>query len=299
MGLINFLIYLATMMGIYGILALGLNFHYGFSGLVNFGHVGFFAIGAYTSTLITMAGAPFLVGVLLAGVTGGLLGVIVALPTSKLSVHYWAITTLGIGEIIRLIAVNEEWLTRGSFGIPGIPQPLRSVIPASVYPIFYLGIVMIFLGLTYFIIRKLVNSPFGRVLKAVREEDDLALAMGKPVFHFKVKAMAVGAMFTGIAGALFAHYMTYISPLDFMPIVTFIIWAMVIVGGKGNEVGSIVGAIVVVIFFNSTRFLKDYLPLSGQTVASLRMVAIGILLILVVLFMRGGIVREKKKVYKI
>jgi len=286
MGVLNLLIYFATMMGIYAILALGLNFHYGSSGLVNFGHVGFFAVGAYTSALVTMLGAPFLVGILLGGVAGGLLGFIVALPTSKLSIHYWAITTLGIGEIIRLIAVNEEWLTRGSFGLIGIPQPLRSVIPASVYPIFYLAVVAAFLGLTYLTIRKLANCPFGRVLKAVREEDDLALAMGKPVFYFKVKAMAVGAVFAGVAGALFAHYITYISPLDFMPIVTFIIWGMVIVGGKGNEVGAIVGAIVIVVFFNSTRFLKDYLPLSAHTVASLRMVAIGILIILVVLFMR-------------
>jgi branched-chain amino acid transport system permease protein len=291
--------YFATMMGIYGILTLSLNFHYGLSGLVNFGHVGFFAVGAYTSAMVTMMGVPFLVGVVLGGIAGGLLGFLVALPTSKLSVHYWAITTLGIGEIIRLVALNEEWLTRGSFGLIGIPQPLVSVFPAGLYPVFYLAVVVAFLGITYFTIRKLANSPFGRVLKAIREEDDLALAMGKPVFHFKVKAMAVGAGFAGVAGALFAHYITYISPLDFMPIVTFIVWAMVIVGGKGNEVGSVVGAVVVVVFYNSTRFLKDYLPLSGQTVASLRMVAIGILIILVVLFMRGGLIKERKKVYKI
>jgi ABC-type branched-subunit amino acid transport system permease subunit len=299
MGVVNLLLYFATMMGIYGILALGLNFHYGFSGLVNFGHVAFFAVGAYTSALVTMLGAPFLLGVFLAGVAGGLLGFIVALPTSKLSIHYWAITTLGIGEIIRLIAINEEWLTRGSFGIIGIPQPLHGVISASLYPAFYLGVVGAFLALTYFVVRKLANSPFGRVLKAVREEDDLALAMGKPVFYFKVKAMTVGAIFAAIAGALFAHYITYISPLDFMPIVTFIIWAMVIVGGKGNALGSIVGGVIIVVFFNSTRFLKDYLPLSGQTVASLRMVAIGVLIILVVLFMRGGLVKERKKIYRV
>ncbi|MBW2057618.1 MAG: branched-chain amino acid ABC transporter permease [Deltaproteobacteria bacterium] len=299
MGIVNILLYFATMMGIYAILALSLNFHYGFSGLVNFGHVAFFAVGAYASALVTMMGAPFLVGVLLAGALAGLLGFIVALPTSKLSIHYWAITTLGIGEIIRLIAVNEEWLTRGSFGIIGIPQPLHGVIPNGLYPLFYLCVVVAFLALTYLVIRKLADSPFGRVLKAVREEDDLALAMGKPVFYFKVEAMTVGAIFAGIAGALFAHYITYISPLDFMPIVTFIIWAMVIVGGRGNALGSVVGAVIIVVFFNSTRFLKDYLPLSGQTVASLRMVAIGVLIILVVLFMRGGLIKEKKRVYRV
>jgi ABC-type branched-subunit amino acid transport system permease subunit len=299
MGILNLVLYFATIMGIYAILTLSLNFHYGFSGLVNFGHVGFFAVGAYTSALVTLAGAPFLVGVVLGGLAGGILGFLIALPTSKLSIHYWAITTLGIGEIIRLVALNEEWLTRGSFGLIGIPQPLGSVIPKNIYPIFYLAVVLAFLAIVYITIRKLVNTPFGRVLKAIREEDDLALAMGKHAFFFKVKAMAVGAMFAGIAGALFAHYITYISPLDFMPIVTFIVWTMVIVGGKGNEMGSIVGAVIIVLFFNSTRYLKDFLPMSGQTVSSLRMVAIGILIILVVLFKRGGLVKEKKKVFRI
>ena len=299
MGLINLFAYFATMMGIYGILALSLNFQYGHSGLVNFGVVGFFATGAYVSALVTLAGSPFFVGLILAGMGGGLLGFLVALPTSKLSIHYWAITTLGIGEIIRLIANNEEWLTKGPFGLVNIPQPASEMIPTAVYPIFYLILVLAILLITFIIIRLMVDSPFGRVLKAIREEDDLALAMGKPVFHFKVKAMTVGAFFAGIAGALHAHYITYISPIDFMPLITFLIWGMVIVGGRGNNAGALVGTAIIVIFFNSTRYLKDYLPFSGQTVASLRMVAIGLLIILVVLYRSEGLVKEKKKSFLI
>lgn len=299
MGIVNLFTYFATMMGIFGILALSLNYQYGHSGLVNFGVVGFFATGAYVSALVTQAGLPFLGGIILAGLAGGLLGFLVALPTSKLSIHYWAITTLGIGEIIRLIANNEEWLTKGSFGLVAIPQPLHKVIPAAAYPIFYLSIVLALLLVIFIIIRLLVNSPFGTVLKAIREEDDLALAMAKPVFHFKVKAMTVGAVFAGIAGSLYAHYITYISPIDFMPLITFIIWGMVIVGGKGNSIGALAGTAIIVIFFNSTRYLKDFLPFSAHTVASLRMVAIGLLIIVVVLYRPEGLVREKKITYKV
>jgi len=299
MGLLNIFFYFLTMIGIYGILALSLNFHYGFSGLVNFGHVGFFAMGAYASALVTMHDVPFLVGVVMGGIAGAVLGFVVALSTSKLSVHYWAIITLGIGEIVRLTALNEEWLTRGSFGILGIPQPLSNTVPSDLYPAFYFLIVLSFLGLTYYIIHKIVNSPFGLVLKAIREDDDLPLALGKPVFKYKVKAMVIGAMFAGIAGALFAHYTTYISPVDFMPIVTFLVWAMVIIGGRGNEKGPIIGAIVIVLFFNSTRYLKDLLMISAPTIASLRMVAIGLIITATILFRREGLIKEKKKTHNL
>jgi len=295
----SIIVYFTIMIGIFAILALGLNVQYGFSGLVNFGHVAFFAIGAYTSAIVTTAGTPFIVGIILAGLTSAMMGFLVALPTSKLSVGYWAITTLGIGEIIRLVALNEEWLTKGSFGIEGIPQPLSKLIHISNYPVLYLGIVWMFVGLSYFLMAKLANSPFGRVLKVIREEEDLALAMGKPVFIFKLKAMALGASFAGISGSLYAHYITYISPSDFTPIVTFIVWAMVIIGGKGNLVGSIIGAVIIVVFFNSTRYLKDFLPMRAETVASLRMVAIGILVILSVLYKPEGLIKEKKRTYDI
>lgn len=299
MGILDFFVHLGTMTGIYAILALSLNFHYGFSGLVNFGVVGFFAIGAYTSALVTNAGIPFLVGILLSGVAGALLGLVVALPTSKVSVQYWAITTLGVGEIVRLVVTNEEWLTNGSFGIAGIIQPLSSVIPGKLYPLSYMGIVLIFLCSSLFLIKKLSNSPFGRNLKVIREDDELPLALGKSVFYLRVRAMAIGAMIAGIAGSLYAHYITFISPIDFMPTVTFIIWGMVIVGGKGNVMGSVVGAVIIVLFYNSTRYVKDYLPISSATAASLRMVVIGMLMILVVLYKPKGLLKERKKTYRI
>lgn len=299
MEFINFFIYLLTMWGIYAILALSLNFHYGFGGLINFGHVAFFATGAYSSALVTINGGPFLIGILVGAVSAALLGFLIALPTSKLSVHYWAICTLAISEIIRLIANNEEWLTMGPFGLSGICQPWSSWIPSNIYPIFYLIIVVAFVALAYTLIKLLVDSPFGTVLKAIREEDELPLAMGKYVFRFRVKTMALGAGLAGVAGGLYAHYNTYICPLDFMPIVTFVVWAMVIVGGRGNNTGALVGSAVIVAFYNSTRFLKDYIDISAETLASCRMVAIGVLIILILLLMSQGIVKERKRTYNL
>jgi ABC-type branched-subunit amino acid transport system permease subunit len=265
--------------------------------LVNFGLVAFFATGAYTGALLAVRGVSFLWGILASGLASALLGFFVALPTSKLSVSYWAIATLGIGEVVRLFLLNEEWLTKGSFGIEGIPRPWEGFWGDPYYPFFYLFFVWFFVGIAYTLIRRLSNSPFGRILKAVREEDDLALAMGKPVFIAKLKTMALGAALTGVAGALYAYYITYISPSDFMPLVTFLVWAMVIIGGRGNILGSVAGSAIVVAFYNSTRYMKDIWEIPAETLASLRMVAIGILIILTVLYKPDGILKEKKKIY--
>jgi len=305
MGFINFLIYLAIMMGIYGILSLSLNLQYGFTGLANFGQVAFFCLGAYTTTIITLTfGMPFILGVLGSMVVAGLFGYIIAIPTADLKEDYWAIVTLAAAEIVRIFFLNEGWVVGGgtyrggAFGVGGIPQPLKSFFSPQAYPLFYLGIVLLCLFITYIIINKLTVSPFGRVLKSIREGDDrLAQAMGKDVKNFRIKAMAIGGMFGGLAGCLWAHYYGFISPYQFIPLETFIVWAMVIVGGKGNNKGAILGAVIIIIFYHSTRYLKDYIPIEEVTLASLRMVAIGVLIVIVMLFMKEGIAKEKKKVY--
>jgi ABC-type branched-subunit amino acid transport system permease subunit len=303
-GILNFLVYLAIMTGIYAILSLSLNLQYGFTGLANFGHVAFFCLGAYTSTLLVMlANTPFIVGLLGGMLVAGLGGFLIALPTAHLKEDYWAIVTLAAAEIVRLFFLNEAWIAGsspyhgGAFGIGGIPRPLEGFFSASTYPFFYLGIVLCCLGLTFFILHVLTTAPFGRTLKAIRESDELPLALGKNVSHFKMRVMAIGGALGGMAGSLLAHFTSFIDPYHFMPLETFIVWAMVVIGGKGNNWGAIVGAVVVQAFYSSTRFLKDYIPLEAQTLASLRMVAIGMLIILAMLFMDQGLVREKKRVY--
>lgn len=304
MGFLNFLVYLAIMMGIYGILSLSLNFQYGFTGLANFGQVAFFCLGAYVSTIIVFTlKMPFLAGLAGAMVMAGILGYIIAIPTADLKEDYWAIVTLAAAEIVRIFFLNEDWVVGGgpyvggSFGVGGIPQPLRSFFSAYTYPFFYLVIVMFCFIATYFIINRITSSAFGRVLKSIREGDNLPLAMGKDVKKFRIKVMAIGGCFGGLAGSLWAHFLGFVSPDQFLPLETFIIWAMVIIGGKANNKGAIFGAVIIMIFYNSTRFIKDYLPIEEITLASLRMVAIGALIVLAMLFLKEGLIKEKKERY--
>ena len=304
MGLVNFLVYLSIMMGIYAILSLSLNLQYGFTGLANFGHVVFFCLGAYISTIIVLVfKMPFILGLLGGMVVAGLFGYIISIPTANLKEDYWAIATLAAAEIVRIFFLNEDWVVGGgpyqggAFGIGGIPQPLRSLFSAHTYPFFYLVIVLVCLVATYIIINTLTQSPFGRVIKSIREGDNLPQALGKDVKRFRMKVMAIGGSFGGLAGCLWAHYHGFISPNQFLPLETFIIWAMVIVGGKANNKGAILGAVIVMIFYNSTRFLKDYIPIEAVTLASLRMVAIGILIVVAMLFMKEGLIKEKKTLY--
>jgi len=303
--MIEYLTYLSIMTGIYAILSLSLNLQYGFTGLANFGHVAFFCLGAYTSTLIVvLAKGPFILGLLGGIIAAGLFGWLISIPTANLKEDYWAIVTLAAAEIVRLFFLNEDWIFGkgpyhgGAFGIGGIPRPLQSWFSATTYPFFYLCVVIFFLALTYFVARLLTNSPFGRVLKAMREGDDLPLAMGKDVRKFRMRAMALGGGMGGLAGSLVAHYWSFIDPYQFMPIETFVVWAMVVVGGKGNNIGALVGAVIIQFFYISTRFLKDFIPIDAQVLASLRMVVIGLLIVLVMLFMQEGLLKEKKRVYQ-
>lgn len=298
MPIINFLIYLLTMIGIYSLLAMSLNFQVGFTGLINFGQVAFFCIGAYTSSLLVVkAGAPIIIGFLGGMVLSGLLGYLMSIPTKSLKSDYWAIATLASGEVVRLVALNEGWLTAGPFGVMSIPQPLGWLFSEDAYPLFYLLIVWSCVVIAYFVLSLLTNSPFGRNLKTIRDEEELCLSLGKDTQKLKLQAMVVAGMVAGLAGALFAFYITYISPENFKPIETFLMWAMIIVGGRGNHLGAIVGAVVIQLFNVSTRFIGGYLPFGSDFMASLRMVIIGLLIILFLLYRPEGLAKEKKKVF--
>ena len=277
MAVINFVIYLLTMIGIYSLLAMSLTFQVGITGLINFGQVAFFCIGAYTSSLLVVnAGAPVVVAFLAAMVLSGIFGYIMSIPTKSLKSDYWAIATLASGEIVRLVALNEAWLTAGPFGVMGIPQIFKDLISKDAYPVFYLLFVVVCIIIVYIFLGMLTNSPFGRNLKAIRDEEELCLSLGKDTQKLKLQAMIVAGMVGGLAGALFA----FISPENFKPIETFLMWAMIIVGGRGNFMGAIIGAVVIQLFNVSTRFLGNYVPLGSDSMAALRMTIIGVLIIL-------------------
>ena len=290
-----FLIHFLVMTGIFAIVALSLNFQVGLTGLSNFGQAAFMMVGAYTSALMYMAGIPFIFGVLAGMVISSLFALIIALPSSNLRADYWAIVSIAAAESLRLFINNEKWLAEGPFGLRGIPRPLSSLFGDN-YAVFYFFFVLLCLGLVYFVLERLNKSPFGRVLRGLRETEDLMEALGKNVFRFKAMAMIIGGLVAALGGSLYAHYITFISPETFAPEVTFLVWTMIIVGGSGNAKGVLVGALVITLLNTSTRLLKDFLYLPSSLVAALRTLSIGLLTIVFVVLRPQGILPERKQV---
>lgn len=314
--MLDYLVFFAINAGIFAILALGLNLQWGYTGLFNIGIAGFFAIGAYASALLsgvppapldwrTVGGLelPFGVGLIGAAVISGIVALFIGIPTLRLKADYLAIATIGIAEVIRLLIKNETWLTNGDPGIKHIPQPLHGLVTRFIenYNWFYLILIFVVLAMLYLAIERAVRAPWGRVLKAIRE-DEMATAMsGKNVFGFKLQSLVLGAMIMGIAGSLFAHHVKTISPGAFEPFfATFLIWVMLIVGGSGNNKGAILGAFVIWGVWVGTDFLVDLLPgLPEAQTAALRVIAIGLLLELILLLRPRGLLGEEKRVSKL
>jgi len=233
----------------------------------------------------------------------GLIALLIGIPTLRLKGDYLAIATIGIAEVIRLIIKNENWLTNGDPGIKHIPQPMYNLITRFIenYNWFYLVLILVFLAGLYLAIERVVRSPWGRVLKAIRE-DEIATAMsGKNVFGFKLQAFVFGAVIMGMGGSLFAHHVKAISPGAFEPFfATFLIWVMLIAGGSGNNKGAILGAFVIWGIWVGTDFLADLLPgLPEAQAAALRVIAIGVLLELILLLRPRGLLGEEKRVSKL
>jgi len=281
-----------TYIGIFAILSISLNLEVGFTRLINFGKVAFFAVGAYTSALLTLQGIPFPVGVAAAILLSGLAGLLLSLPTLRLREDFLAIVTIAFGEILRIFLLSESWLTNGSMGLMGIPQPFYSFFREN-YAYIYISIVYLSLLICFLIAQRIVRSPFGRVLKAIREDEVAAEALGKNIFVFKTKSLVIGSCMAGLAGALFAHYLTFIAPDMFTPSVTFSIWIMVVIGGSANNMGVVFGALLIEVFERATRFIKDYVTLPMDP-ANLRMIIIGILLILFITYRPEGLFPERK-----
>jgi branched-chain amino acid transport system permease protein len=309
-SLINYLVVFSIIAGIYAVLTIGLNIQWGITGLFNIGIAGFFAVGAYTSAILTTLqspdhlggyGLPFWAGILGAATTSGIIAFLIGIPTLRLKEDYLAIATIGIAETIRLIFTNESWLSNGTRGILGIPRPLQEVISHTYYNLFYFLMVIFFILLIYIFIEKTLHSPWGRILKAIREDEITAAATGKNVFHYKMQSFVIGAIVIGMAGALYAHFIAFISPEVFKPMYfTFIIWVMLIVGGAGNNRGAILGAFLIWGLWTGTEFLIDTLQLSSdlQTKAgALRIIIISIALELILLLRPGGILGEAKETF--
>ena len=331
-GILNYIVFFAITAGTYSILSLGLNIQWGNTGLFNIGIAGFYALGAYTSALLcglppsawegrTFGGfqLPFIVGLLGAAIVSGVVAMLVGAPTLRLRTDYLAIATIGIAETIRLILTNESWLTNGVWGFQQIPSPLYKTIHAATsaylkghpnlpvwlhdlisksYDWFYLALILVVLFILYSIMERLVRSPWGRVIRAIREDEDATSMLGKNTFSFKMQALVLGAMIMGIGGSMYAHYARFISPVSFKPLYgTFIIWVMLILGGSGNNKGAILGGFTVWGIWAGTDFLTKYLPFTSTQSASLRVLLIAVLLEAILLWRQQGLLPPKKRLF--
>lgn len=305
-GIVQYALLFGIMAAIYAILSLGLNVQWGYTGLMNIGVAGFFATGAYTSAILTKPataahvggmGLPFVVGLLGAVVLAGFLALVIGLITLRLRDDYLAIATIGIAETVRLILTNESWLARGVWGLTNIPQPMRGALPVS-YNWIYIVIVLLALATVYLLSERALRSPWGRILRAIREDEAVVTASGKDVFRFKLEGLVLGSAMMGLAGALFAHFTGYISPQAFEPMqATFLVWVMLIIGGSGNNRGAVVGAFVVWGIWTLTELVTTLVPAESATqAAALRVILIGLLLELVLITRPQGILGEERLV---
>ncbi|TET17849.1 MAG: branched-chain amino acid ABC transporter permease, partial [Dehalococcoidia bacterium] len=300
----------ALMAGIYAVFSLGLNVHWGFTGLFNIGIAGFFAVGAYTAALLTIPPPVpayedfkfggdlasrievgdlwFVVALLAAGAVCAVVALIIGYITLRLRDDYLAIATLGIAETVRLVFLNERWLANGSRGLYTIPRFLGDLVSPQNYDYLYLAVVIVILVILYIAVQQVIKSPWGRVLKAIREDEVTTAASGKNVFSFKLQSFILGAVIMGIGGALYVFNIRFVDPSTFDPLLaTFIIWAMLMVGGSGNNKGAILGAFVVWGIWTGTQELPGFL-----SDPYFRYVMIGLLIVAVILLRPGGILGE-------
>ncbi len=290
----SYLLFIATIGGIYAMLALSLNLIWGGAGMVNLGLAGFFALGAYASALLTTAGhGPILGGWVLALLVGGAAGLIVTLSTTRLRADYLAIVTLGFAEVIRLVASNEIWLTQGTEGISGIPGPWKAALGRD-FNAAYFAIVLGVLVVVLVLVRRIDRSPYGRALRAIREDAQVAQVAGKPVLRFKAEAFALSASIAGLAGALYGHFTSYIAPDLFLPLITVYIFLAVAAGGVGSPVGALVGAYLLVTLLESARFFVELIPaVTAVQRAAIKELLIAVTLILVLRLMPAGVLPER------
>lgn len=303
-GLTQYLVSFLIAGGIYALLCLALNVQWGYGGLFNAGVAGFFAVGAYTSAILTAAPAtghvggfalPIPLGLLAAALVAGATGWAVARICVRLKSDYLAIASIGIAEILRLSIINEQWLTNGSLGIANIPRPLEAWITGEASSWVFVVVVWSVVGASWWFCNRLYDSPWGRALRAIRDNEEAAHAVGKDVNALRLQTYVIGCALMGVAGALSAHHFKFLSPAASDPtLVTFLVWVMLVAGGSGNNRGAVTGALVVWGIWSLTEILTSRLPPDWTARSSyLRMFLVGLLLQFVLQRYRRGLVPER------
>ncbi|MBW4675328.1 MAG: branched-chain amino acid ABC transporter permease [Desmonostoc geniculatum HA4340-LM1] len=372
--MVEYLIFLAISTASFALFALGLNLQWGFTGLINFGHIAFMTLGAYTTVLLSLKGVTLLISALAGAMVAALLGLIIGFATLRLREDYLAIVTIGTGELIRLVVNNQElpvgnsWVS-GAFGVQSYPIPFSTqpslffrlvmiglltllavvtlftlwrwirtaqkfraadssqrlsskqefasrlgvgivlaVLAVAIYISGVIGlysynpkaglmlVLLLVLALVFWRLEILVRSPWGRILKAIREDEEIPKALGKNVFWYKLQSLMLGGAIAGIAGAFFAWQLGAIYPDNFQPQLTFDTWIMVILGGSGNNIGTILGAVVFFAYDAITReVLPRIVPLDEARLGAFRIMVIGFILMVLMIWRPQGILGKKEE----
>ena len=323
---IRFFVDLLAFFSIYLMLSTSLNLEFGYTGIPNFGKVLFFAGGAYvvgatTSRLVAyiagihfkdfpsehvavateatkfLSGEPllatgiFIMMIILGAIIGGILGYIASYPAIRLREDYLGITLLAFGELVRIIARNYDPLICGTLGV-SVPNVFSYIPEPETRELMKIGIMVIIALSVWIFVSRITNSPFGRLLRAIRENEMAAKALGKDIEAIRMKTLVVGSAIAGIAGALYAFYTGYVQADDFVPIKTFIVWVMVMIGGPGNNLGAIVGAFTYLFIEKFVMFVKSYIE-APFDIVYLAYIVLGAILILILMFRPEGMLPEK------
>lgn len=287
----NYIIHIVIIINIYIILTVSTNLLVGMANLLSLGQAAFYGIGAYLAVFALMIlNLPLLPALILVMVGTALFSLLVAYPSLRLKGDYFILATLGFQLIVFTILYNWVAVTRGPYGIPGIPAPkLFGMLPITgLVPFLILSAILA--GLTIFIFYKLIHSPFGRVMKGVRDDELAVMSLGRDVTKFKIWAFAISSAFIGIAGMLYATYVSYIDPTSFNLDEAIFILAAVLIGGTGNIKGPVVGAVFVVILPELLRFVG----FPDSVAANLRQIVYGLTLIILMRYRPQGIAGEYK-----
>lgn len=284
----NYLFHILVMISIYAILTLSLNLPVGYTGLLSLAQAAFYGIGAYVMTLLMMnQGLNFLGAMAVAIIFSSILSLLVSYPSIRLKGDYFILASLAFQIIIFTILYNWIDLTRGPYGIPGIPKPeILGIRFDNLYEFFVLsgGIALV----VFLIAKRLYSSSFGLVLKAIREDELSATSLGKNVRKFKILAFAISSGIAAIAGALYASYVTYIDPTSFNLDESIFILSVIIVGGSGNLKGPIIGTLFMILLPEGLRFLG----IPDSVAANVRQIIYALILILLMRFRPQGLAGE-------
>ncbi|HUY79991.1 MAG TPA: branched-chain amino acid ABC transporter permease [Ktedonobacterales bacterium] len=321
--ILSYLMTLVVFFFIYNILTWGLNIQFGAAGILNFAYIAFMAIGAYIAGTFALTKAdgfsgqtyvfgfslPFPIPILAGGLVSAAVGLLVGVVALKrLRSDYMAIVTISVGAILYDIIGNYFPLFNGWDGLGAVPAPLENTLQNNFgvdyneYQWVFLIITGVIMALMFLLIQRIIHSPFGRTLRAIREDQDVSEAFGKDTFWYRMVAMAIGCFYAGVGGALLIEYVSAFNPSGWTTGETFVLFAALIIGGRGNNWGAALGALLVpIIFQEATRYLQattlSQIPNGDTLIPALRNIIVGALLIGTLWFRPQGLIPERKATF--